>query len=337
MKTLLVICVLLIIAGCSDKRPEFQNFLDRDVQSRTERDISTLGNPVETLNFSDANIYSPGSLEHNSTHLFLINFGTFSIVKVPKNRFERSEVISFVEGSGPGELQSLQSLAVGENQLYAADPRQQRVVVTDLDGSYIRDIDVNFSPDNLTYVEEDLLLNYNMHQQDYLFTYYDIAADSVSGFEEIDFGFNDTMRYPGYIFVNESSVFFAGFSEPILRKYSRDGELHFSKATVDNFDTSNQYEERTVGDNKIVTFSEDALYSSMDLSQKGSYIYVIPNHNGDSDHKFIDLYSSDDGRYMTTFTVDHYPQNIVLGDDFIYLLARDGDDNLLMTYNYPDL
>lgn len=336
MKGILIACVLIVLAGCSEDRPEFQNFLDREVQSQAEREVSSLGNPVEILNFSDFDIYSPGTLEQNSTDLFMINFGSYSIIKLPKNNFESPEIISFGEGSGPGELQSLQSLAVGVERLYAGDPRQRRIVVTDTDGAYIRDIEARFSPDNLVYADKDLLLNYNAHQQDNLFTFYDIPSDSVSGFEEIDFGFNEVMKYPGYISINQSSIYFAGYSEPMLRKYSWDGELQFSKATVDNFDTSNQYEERTMGDNRIVTFSEDALFSSMDLSQKGDHIYLIPYHNGNSDHKFIDLYSSVNGRYLKSFSLEYYPRKITTDDDFIYLLAQDGEDNLLVKYRYPD-
>jgi len=325
-----------VLAGCSEDRPEFQNFLDWEIQSQAEREISSLGNPVEILNFSDFDIYSPGTLEQNNTHLFLINFGSYSIINLPKNNFERPEIISFGEGSGPGELQSLQSLAVGEQRLYSGDPRQRRIVVTDMDGTHIRDIEARFSPDNLVFADRGLLLNYNTHQQDNLFTFYDIADDSVRGFEGIDFGFNDMMKYPGYISIDESSIYFAGYSEPMLRKYSRDGELQFSKSTVDNFDTSNQYEERTMGDNRIVTFSDDALFSSMDLSQKGGYLYVIPYHNNNKDHKFIDVYNSEDGRYMKSYSLKYYPRKITTDDDFIYLLAQDGEDNLLVKYQYPD-
>lgn len=91
-----------------------------------------------------------------------------------------------------------------------------------------------------------------------------------------------------------------------------------------------------MGDNRIVTFSEDALFSSMDLSQKGDYLYVIPYHNGNDDHNFIDVYSSEDGRYVKSFSLEYYPRKLTADDDFIYLLARDGEDNLLVKYRYPD-
>jgi hypothetical protein len=336
MKKILIAFILIWLVSCSEELPEFQNFLDGEPQDLAERVVSPMGNPVDILNFSEFDIYSPGTLEQNSTDLFLIDYGSYSIIKLAKDNLSQPENIQFREGSGPGELQSLQSLAAGENQLYAGDPRQLRIVVTDTDGKYIRDIETHFFPDNLIYVDEGLLLNYNAHQQDDLFTLYDIDGDTTSGFEEIEFGFSEVMKYPGYISADESYVYFSGYSEPLLRKYTMNGELQFSKKTIDNFDTSTNYEERTMGDNRMVTFSDDALFSSMDVSRQGEYLYVIPYHNGNRGHKYIDLYSAETGMYVKTYTLENYPRKIVTDENFLYVLERDREDNFLVKYRYPD-
>ncbi|PWN05649.1 hypothetical protein [Rhodohalobacter mucosus] len=336
MKNFFTVSFFILLAGCSEERPEFQHFLDGEPQDQAERIVTVLDSPVDILNFSDFDIYSPGTLEQNSTHLFLIDFGSYSIIKLAKENFQQPETILFREGSGPGELQSLQSIAAGEKHLYAGDPRQRRIVVTDTDGNHIRDIEARFSPDNLVYVGEDMLLNYDAHQQDNLFTFYDMYRDSMSGFEEIEFGFSEVMKYPGYLSANGSSIYFSGYSEPLLRKYSINGELLFSRKTIDNFDTSDQYEERTMGDNRIVTFSDDALFSAIDVSQQGEYLYVIPYHNGNKDYKYIDLYSSETGRYVKTYTLEYYPRKIITDENFIHMLVRDGEDNLLVKYRYPN-
>jgi hypothetical protein len=335
MKSCLFIAGMIVLAGCSEPLPEFQHFLDREAQAVSERESSPLENPLDVLNLSDFDIYSPGTLEQNSTHLFLINYGMHSITKVAKNNFDEPEVISFSEGSGPGELQSLQSLAVGEERLYTGDPRQQRIVVTDTDGTHIKDLSVRFSPDNLVYIDDDLILNYNAHQQDYLFTVYHAGSDTTSGFEEIDFGFNEIMKYPGHISVKDSFIYFAGYSEPLLRKYSFDGTLQFSRANIDNFDTSDHYVERTMGDNRVVGFSDEALYSSLDVSIYKDHLIVIPYHNGINENRYLDLYSTDDGDYIKTLSPEFHPRKIAVDENHLYMLAREGDDNILLKYRYP--
>lgn len=336
MKSIYLLIPFIILVSCSEPLPEFSEFLDHEAQERTEREVSPLEEPIRVVNFSEHEIYSPGTLEQNSTHLFLINFGSLSVTKVAKNSPNEPQVISFSEGSGPGELQSLQSLAVSEEQLFAGDSTQRRIVITDTDGRHVEDRSVRFSPDNLAFIGQDLLLNYNAHQQDDLFTFYHLDGDSTSGFEEIDFGFSDMMKYPGYISVYDSFIFFTGYSEPMLRKYSAEGELHFSRANIDNFDTSGQYEERTMGDNRMVTFSDDARFSGLDGSVSGEILYVIPYHNGDSEKKFIDLYSAESGDYIRTYSIGLHPRKIAVDEEYIYVLARDGDDDLLMKYQRPD-
>ena len=91
-----------------------------------------------------------------------------------------------------------------------------------------------------------------------------------------------------------------------------------------------------MGDNRVVTFADDALFSSMDLAHQGDYLYVIPYHNGISGHKYIDLYSSEDGSYVESYSVEYYPRKIEADGRYLYLLARDGDDNFLLKYRYPD-
>lgn len=335
MKLLRNLFLLTLLTGCSEPKVEFEHFLDRDIQKETERTITPLPEPDGVLNFTDYEIYSPGRLSQNSSDLYLINFGTLSILKISKERFQQPEVFTFSEGSGPGELRGLQSLTVSEDQLFIGDPRQTRLLITDTDGNYIRDLNTEFSPTNLLYLDENLLLNYNVHRQDFLFTFYDITTDTTSGFEEITFGFSETMKYPGYLDAGNSSIFFAGYSEPLLRKYSTDGTLHFSRSTIDNYNTENQYVERTMGETRVAGFSDNARYSSMDVEYFGDKLFVVPNHN-DADHvKYIDLYDASNGDYLETLSLNYHPREIAVDDEQLYVLVRDGDDNLLLKFENP--
>lgn len=333
MKLLPILILLLLLAGCSaEKTEEFDNFLDKKPQSVSERVISPLPEPDAVLNFTDFEVYSPGALEQNSTHLFSIDFGTLSIAKVSKESFSTPEVLSYSEGSGPGELQAMRSIAVSDDRIYAGDPRQLRLTVTDTDGNLIKDINTSFSPNNLYYIDDSTLLNYNAHQQDHLFTLYNISDDNTGGFEEITFGFDEVMKYSGYLSVDAEYIFFAGYSEPLLRKYSQDGKLLFSRSTIDNYDTSDHYITRTMGEYRAAGFSDDAKYSSLAAARLYNRFLVIPHHNGQEEFKYIDVYDAEDGSYLKTFSVDYYPRNIILDDDYLYLLARDGDDRLLLRY-----
>lgn len=335
MKFLRNLLVLSLLTGCSEPGVEFEHFLDREIQQETERTITPLSEPDAVLNFTDYEIYSPGTLSHNSSDLYSINYGTLSILKISKERFQQPEVFTFSEGSGPGELRGIQSLTISEDQLFIGDPRQTRLLITDTDGNYIRDLNTEFSPNNLLYLDDNLLLNYNTHQQDFLFTLYNITTETTSGFEEITFDFSETMKYPGYLDASNSSIFFAGYSEPLLRKYSTDGTLHFSRSTIDNYDTENQYVERTIGENRVVGFSDNARYSSMDIVHYRDKFFVVPNHNGAEDVKYIDLYDTSNGDYLETLSLNYHPREIAVDNKHLYVLVRDEDDNLLLKFENP--
>lgn len=334
-KSLSLLFLLTLISCAGETAAEFEFFLDREPQEVTERTISSLSAPEAVINFSEYDIYSPGTLAQNSTDLYLIDFGTTSIVRVSKQSFGTPEKLTFSEGSGPGEVQGIQSLAVSEDGLYVGDPMQSRIVETEPDGTPIRDISTEFSPNNLILTSENRLLNFNAHQQDHMFTFYHLDSDTTTGFEEIDFGFEEIMKYAGYLSGDDSSIYFAGYSEPLLRKYTTDGELLFSRSTIDNFDTTDFYEVSTRGEMRIAGFSDDALFSSMDVIHYEDYLIVIPSGNGGEDVNYLDVYDASSGEYLETYSLSLQPGNAAVDDQYLYLLVRDGDDNLLQRYSNP--
>lgn len=335
MKFLLLIILITLIGCAGENTSDFEFFLDSYPQEEVERTISSLPAPETELNFSEYEIYSPGTLVHNSTHLYLIDFGTTTIAKVPKRTFDNLVKLTYSEGSGPGEVQAIQSLAVSDDKLYVGDSRQMRIVEAKPDGTPERDISTEFSPNNLFLLSENILLNFSAHQQDHLFTFYHVEPDTTSGFEEIGFGFDEIMKYAGYISGDDSSIYFAGYSEPLLRKYTPHGELMFSRSTIDNFDTSDFYEVSTQGDMRIAGFSDDALFSSMDIIHYHDRLIVIPANNGNEDLNYLDVYDASNGDYLETYSVDHQPRNAAIDDQYLYLLVRQGDDNLLQRYPNP--
>jgi hypothetical protein len=331
----LPILALFMFTACSGEGVEFEHFLDREVQTVSERIVTELPSAEAILNFTDYDIYSPGTLNHNGTHLFLRNFGTLSIASVSKEKFEHPEVIEFSEGQGPGEVLSMSSITVSDDRLVIGDNMQRRILLADTDGRHLGELTPEFSPDNLIMLQDDLLLNYNAHQQDHLFTFNDMDADSTWGFEEIAFGFSEMMKYVGYLYNDGDNIFYAGYSEPILRKYSTDGTLYFSRATIDNYDTDGFYVERAMGENRMVGYSEDAKHSSMDAAYYNGTLLVIPFHNGNEELKYIDLYDASNGDYLETLSLEYQPHKMAIDDEYLYILARYGDDNLLLRYSNP--
>lgn len=333
--TWVLIC-LLTISGCSaETTMEFEHFLDRLEQTATERNNTAMSEPNTRLNLADFNIYSAGHLVQNRTHLFFVDFGNLSVVKISKSGFQEPVLFTFNNSSGPGELQAIRSVAVAENELLIGDPRQLRIVLTDIQGHYIRDIHTDFSPDNLFYLGGNRILNFNAHQQDHLFTVCNVEADTATGFEEITFDFEDSMKYPGYLSVDNEHIFYAGYSEPILKKYTTEGELIFSRAIINNFDTADQYVYRTMGERRMVGFSEDALYSSMDIAHFGSCFIVIPHHHGNEEATYLDMYDASDGSYKETLSIHQRPPSIAVDDDHLYLLVQHEDDMILERYPNP--
>lgn len=150
------------------------------------------------------------------------------------------------------------------------------------------------------------------------------------------------MMYGGVIASHGNSMVFAGYSEPILKKYSLDrGELLFSVNIIDDYDSSYNYVTSESGEYMSMGFSPGALYAVSGLDVIDDFIYTTNRHNGERNNNFIDVYSQSDGTYLESYSLVNYPVSagLAVDGDYIYSIEMEADAQKywLMKYNRKSL
>lgn len=334
MKKIWVLTGLLIAAGCSEEGTEYETFLDRTDQQATERVVSGEPETEASVNLSDYEIYSAGNLAANSTHLFMVDYGRANVVRVSKTDLSDIEVWDIPEGEGPGEVQIVQAVGPTDEHVYIGDPRSMKLVKKDTDGHHLRDISAEFSPGNFVITRTGRIINQSPVMQENQFVIYHPQADSLYGFEEGQVDIEESMKYSGYLSADGEALYYGGYSEPVLRKYSLEGDLLFSRSTIDNIDTRDNYQDYSSDEFRAFGFSEDARYSTYRLDVSGDELFVIPFHNGESGFRYLDIYDAQNGEYRSSLRMDYFPRDVIAEGDYIFTLTRDEQEEMWIC-RYP--
>ncbi len=326
---------LFILISCSSNNSEriYNGFFDHDKQPGSERTFRDGPEPYHVLNFSEMELFRPGNLEHNDTHLFLTDFAEQAVIKVSKKNPQDVQVFRLSEGKGPGEVLSVQGFAVNNERIVVGDQSNKRYVVLDTDGNHLQDVPVKFNPTNIRLTDDNRVTSFSPIQQPFLFMIYSPEGDSLGGFGPPEPGIESSMKYTGYFRYADGNIFVAGYSESLIRKYNMDGDILFSRSTIDDYDTTGNYENRSTDQFRAFGFSDDALFSTRQLAVYGNLLYLIPHHNGDSSRKFIDLYNAENGTYKESLRLDVFARDLAADEQHLYILANVDDEATLRFYS----
>jgi hypothetical protein len=148
----------------------------------------------------------------------------------------------------------------------------------------------------------------------------------------------------GHIEYNNQSLYFGGFSEPLIRGYDLSGqepELNFSRAVIDGYNSEKNYRkpERVPG-GRMYSFTDEAQFASEDIAVDDNYLYSVRHHNNKEGYKYLDIYAVENGNYIGSFTLSHYPKEIAVDDSYIYTIevsAENPSQFYLMKYAKPGI
>lgn len=158
-----------------------------------------------------------------------------------------------------------------------------------------------------------------------------LSLDGESNFEiqegEIN-GFNPFVT-EGQVKNYKDALYYIGYYEPFIKKYS-EGELIYSRKTIDNYDTSANYMTMASGEERIFGLTPATLISSNDFDVKGELLFIISNSNGDSGFSFIDVYNKETGNYLESFrTLDRAINLNVYEDEDAILTIEYSEERFL--------
>ncbi len=241
--------------------------------------------------------------------------------------------IDLKEGKGPQEILKLQSFDVTDTSMVILDERQNKILIFELPNIFIKE----FTLKKEIIPHRIRLLNRNSYiifapwiGSEYLFSLMNVDREALLRFENVPPQHNP-MVYEGFINTQNSNIYYAGYSEPLLKKYSSEGELLYSVATIDNFNTEANYMKSEGG--AMMGYTPAAQYSTESFSIYQSYWVVIPYENGDQISTHLDIYNERNGHYLGTLEgLKPGTRSLQIDNEFIYAVSTNGKEFMLTRY-----
>ena len=328
----LTLLILTFIVGCQEKNTTF--IWSEKNNSNLQRSIQNV-TLADSLDLDELEKFYVLDLVQDNDFLYVLEGDKNEILKIKKDNFQIQVDLTFKEGRGPGEILSITDYDVNNEFLMIFDQKQQKIVLFDKKGSFVREfITEEVVIDKIKFLENEKLLTYSMSQNEYIFNIIDfkgIVENSFISFEpELHF-----LMYTGDFVIYDKFLYFAGYSEPILKKYSLENKKQiYSVSVIDSYESSTNYVKSELGGYRMAGYSPGALYASLGMTVDSNRIYATPHHNGTPGYKYVDMYDVEDGQYISSIQVKHYPKlrGIQVENNYIYTLESRRDNNWLFKY-----
>lgn len=319
---------LLLLFAC---RKKHQKFTSRKLQPTDKRAHKDTLVPLDSLNLSKVDLYESGTLRINKTHLFVK--GKDKIVIISKDNFNKYKTIPFTKGKGPQEILQLKSFDVRDSQLVVLDERQNKVLTYSLPDVFKGENKFKkVMPHRIRILNRNSYLLFAPANSEYLFDEVNVKKGEVFRFGKLPPKHN-LLVYEGNIEVQQNNIYYAGFSEPLLKKYSLDGELLYSVATIDNYDTEANYVKNEDSNIRMIGFTPAAQFSTAGFDIFSNYWFVIPYRLDNKLKGELDIYNKDSGKYLGTVDgLKPKTRKIRADDNFIYTISQSQGYYVLTRY-----
>lgn len=338
---------MLILVSCSERpREDYSDFSEKKPQSETERTVRDLV-AVDSLTMAeDIPELSLRYLELSDSSIF--SKSDEHILKLSKQGLRRQGTIIVPEGRGPGEVPNfrLTTFRVGDELLAFYDRNTQKTMLYDLDGVFRGEfLNGGYQPVGMAMGDTQTYNFQIMPTPGREYIMYEVRRQENEStvsrrFQKPTEGDN-LLAYGGILAYQDGALYFAGRPEPIIRKYDLTGDsvrLAWSREVIDGYDSGDNYEtpeER--GDFVAWRYTDEVRYASEDIAVDGRYLYSVRHPNEREGYKYLDVYSAEDGDYLASFSLRHYPKYTAVDGEHIYTIEESGDQSYLMKYEKPDM
>ncbi|MFU8812140.1 MAG: hypothetical protein ACNA78_04175 [Balneolaceae bacterium] len=328
----------MFISACSNP-PEYAEtaatFFEKSSQPSTERQFVQDLKAVQQVDLHSLDIFSPSFMKSANQYIFLSEADFRKVNVLDKDRLEVVYSFAKDEGSGPDEIRSFMHFDASQDKLALLDRGGLKILITDHDGNLINEFVLTTTrPSRLAFQGDDKLLLFSNITDDFLVNIVNLEGDILHQFVKLEnVREHNPLQFGGRIFVQNDHFYFAGRPESILKKYTTEGELLFSKTTVDDWPSEHNYVTFPAGDDFTARrYSPGALWGFFNFDVWGDYIVALPHHNGDPAFTYIDIYSNETGDYIGTLRTVDYPNDITVDDQFLYVRESRGDVYTLKKY-----
>lgn len=320
------------LAGCRTEPASPPDFFAKTEQPLRQRLIKARLQAVDSLNLSAFALYEPSQLCKSGPYLFTFERNIGKVAVFDRDLRARPFFIGKGRGEGPGELTGITDMDVHHDRIYLFSGT--RVVVWSIADTLVLDKQMAVEAYRGEALDEHRILILSPTSSDYLFNIVDLEGKIVRGFVRTNLGKVTPLRYSGDLAFDGKYLYYAGESESYLKKYTLEGRQLFSVATIDNLPSEGNYMQfESGGESMAMGYSPGALFSTALIEVYDAYLLVVPIHD---EHRrplsYLDVYATEDGRYLATYDLAQMPRALAVDADGIYTLEREGDDFYLKRY-----
>jgi hypothetical protein len=337
-KVVFLILIVFPNLGCNEdyKKESSKNYFEGKEQSTKTNIVDSLRH-ITKLKLGDLGIYKPGDIDTYGNYVYISDIQKREVYKLEKKPFQVVDTLGNGRGQGPGEAVRIRFIDIKKGKITVPDVRNRKIMIFNTNGTLEKEIKTeSFPPRKAELVNEGrILVSTDARPGVSKFILLDRSGDILSSFINVKEGSNILM-YNDDISVNDEKFYVTGFSEPILKKFSLNGDLVFSRHTINDISTSNSYSKLNLGDNQTrYSYSSAALYSSYGISSNDDCLFVLPVHNTNgTTRKLIDVYESEGGDYIHSYWTRGNITNLAIDqDDHVYALERINKEIFLTSYN----
>jgi len=311
--------LILIFVACTNKNKTVgSDFFQKELQQfETRSNIKILEN-VKKQVIDSLNLYKTRSLRGRKNFLFLSENRQIAIIN--KGDLKLTKTVQLTKGKGPGEVLAINAFDISSKHIAVLDRQASKVVLLDRSGSFKNEVIIeNLYADYMALFNNESFIIFSSSTGKYLFNELDLSGALVNQYEMQNSEKKyHSMKYTGHLQVHDNNIYFLGYGESILKKFDRNGNLLFSRSTIDNWSSEDNYEKYNTGEFYVQRFTDKAQYAFADFTVWSDYLIAIPHHNKDAEYRYLDIYDTNNGDYLGTYKTEGYASEVVADDKYIY-------------------
>jgi hypothetical protein len=207
-----------------------------------------------------------------------------------------------------------------KNSLLVSDESRARLSQFSLEGKLEKSYTgKNFKAHRFVALDLNNVVTFSVLEGEYAISVVDAEKDSVKMNllkKENDLS---PIVYEGKITANKNGeIFYSGFSEPVLMRFSKDGVKQYSVDHVDSYSSLTNYVKMDAGNGfTSQRYSPTAEFYTVSSVYLDGSICILVNKG---EKKYVDFYNSNSGDYQHSIMVNSKAIELNVDNDNLYIL-----------------
>lgn len=343
--------IIFLFTACNNGQTTGNSevFLSGKAQTSNSRIFADkIGNPNEFASLDTLQLFRPYLFDVSNSKVVINNSGTgeakFLVASTenPSNNY-----IFGSYGKGPGEyLNPIDVEISNDGSIYVIDSPLRRLDKWSQSGELIESkLFDSYAPYRMTFIENSNELYIFTPSEDRLFHRYDSNYNHLSSFQTASDSLNagfflKNVYLSGELDSDHNHIYYAGYGNHFLKKYSTEGKLLFSRVMIEKIAPPSLVSETVDnGNGEMLKKSDDFKAAAQTIVLYQNKIFVLYLGNDfDLIGRTIDVYDSDTGDYIYSLKISSKYRRAhsfaIDSQSVIYSLEYDANMNYkLFTYN----